>query len=348
MIKKISLITLLFSFFNTSFGQADSSKSNYSINTSGYIDSYFRNSFSTQNSNTNNFTSFTNSQNKLELGMVSFKLDQTLGKFAATIDLGYGKRAEEFSYNDQGILANIKQANISYNLTDQLKISAGKWATHIGYELLDAPLNRNYSMSYGFSYGPFFHTGVKAEYTYSKKTSFMIGIANPTDYVISSSPLKIIIAQLSTKLFEDKTTLYANYQGGNLEQSNHYSQIDLVLNNTLSSQWTLNYDGTIYSAKIKGIQSFWSSNAIYLNFDPTSSIGFTLRSELFDDKSALSIGAFGTSIFANTVSMNYRIKKLTIIPEFRLDNAQKNIFTNSSNKAKGDNASFIIAAIYKF
>ena len=74
----------------------------------------------------------------------------------------------------------------------------------------------------------------------------------------------------------------------------------------------------------------------------------TLRSELFDDKSALSIGAFGTSIFANTVSINYRIKKLTIIPEFRLDNAQKNIFTNSSNMAKGDNTSFIIAAIYKF
>ena len=44
--------------------------------------------------------------------------------------------------------------------------------------------------------------------------------------------------------------------------------------------------------------------------------------------------------------MNYRIKKLTIIPEFRLDNAQKNIFIDSSNKAKGDNASFIIAAIY--
>ena len=125
MIKKISLIALLFSVLNNCFGQADSSKSNYSINTSGYIDSYFRNSFSTPNSNTNNFTSFTNSQNKLELGMVSFKLDQTLGKFASTIDLGYGKRAEEFSHNDQGLLANIKQAYISYNLSDQLKISAG-------------------------------------------------------------------------------------------------------------------------------------------------------------------------------------------------------------------------------
>ncbi|NCW13084.1 MAG: porin [Chitinophagia bacterium] len=348
MIKKISLIALLFSVLNTSFGQSDSSKSNYTITTSGYIDAYFRNSFSTASGSTNNFTSFTQSQNKLALGMASLKIDQTLGKFAATIDLGYGKRAEEFSYNDQGLLANIKQAYISYNLTDQLKISAGKWATHVGYELLDAPLNRNYSMSYGFSYGPFFHTGVKAEYAVTGKTSFMIGIANPTDFVTTNAPYKVFIAQLSTKLFEDKTTLYANYQGGNVGGNDHFSQFDVVINNTLSSQWALNYDGTIYSAKTSGKTTNWKSNALYLNFDPSSSIGFTLRSEIFDDKSALSAGAFGTSIFANTLSMNYKIKKLTIIPEFRLDNAQNNIFTNSSNKPTGSNASFILAAVYKF
>ena len=39
----------------------------------------------------------------------------------------------------------------------------GKWATHVGYELADAYLNRNYSMDYMFSYGPFSHTGLKAD-----------------------------------------------------------------------------------------------------------------------------------------------------------------------------------------
>lgn len=34
--------------------------------------------------------------------MASLKVDQSLGKFAATVDLGVGKRAEEFSYNDNG------------------------------------------------------------------------------------------------------------------------------------------------------------------------------------------------------------------------------------------------------
>lgn len=347
MIKKISLLAILFSIFNSSFAQTDTTSPKYSITTSGYVDAYFRNSFSTPSGITNNLTSFTNSNNQLALGMASLKVDQNWGKFAATVDLGVGKRAEEFSYNDNGFLAYLKQAYISYSLNDRFKISAGKWATHVGYELLDAPLNRNYSMSYGFSYGPFFHTGIKAEYALSSKSSFMIGLANPTDYVTTSSSSKVVLAQFSTKLFEDKTTIYANYQGGNTGSNTSFSQFDLVVNNTLSSQLALNYDGTIYNAK-NGTSTNWKSNAIYLNYDPTSSIGFTLRSEIFDDKSALSAGAFGTSIFANTLSMNYKIKKLTIIPELRLDKAKNNLYFNSDNIATGQNTSFIIAAVYKF
>ncbi len=347
MIKNIAIFALLFSIFNSSYAQTDSSAKKYSITTSGSVDAYFRNSFSTPSGATNNLTSFTNSNNKLALGMASLKLDQSLGKFATTVDLGIGKRGEEFSYNDNGFMSYLKQAYISYSVTDKLKITTGKWATHIGYELLDAPLNRNYSMSYGFSYGPFFHTGVKAEYAFSGKSSLMIGIANPTDYFTTSSSSKVLIAQLSTKLFEDKTTIYANYQGGNTGGSTSFSQFDVVINNYFSPQFAINYDGTIYSAK-DGASTNWKSNALYLNYDPTSTIGFTLRSEIFDDKSALSAGAFGSSIFANTISMNYKIKKLTIIPELRLDNAKNNLYLNSDNIATGSNTSFIIAAVYKF
>jgi hypothetical protein len=46
--------------------------------------------------------------------------------------------------------------------------------------------------------------------------------------------------------------------------------------------------------------------------------------------------------------MNYKIKKLTIIPELRLENAKDNLYFNSSNKPTGSNTSFVIAAVYKF
>src|SRR5690606_18521900 len=112
-------------------------------------------------------------------------------------DLGFGQRAREFSYNDAGIIAGIKQLYVSYAPADWIKFTAGSWATHVGYELVDAPANRNYSMSYMFSYGPFSHTGLKAEITKGSH-SFMLGVANPTDF--KTAPLdsrKFVLAQYS-------------------------------------------------------------------------------------------------------------------------------------------------------
>jgi len=316
--------------------QIDSTKTNNSSTTyTFYIDGYYRSDFAGKLEN--NKTSFTNANNALKLGMASFKLDKVVGKFAGTIDLGIGKRVEEFSYNDKGLAQNVKQAYISYAPNSVVKFTAGKWATHIGYELLDAYANRNYSMSYGFSYGPFFHTGLKADIALGGKWAMMIGVAQPTDFVSSTSKDKILIAQLSTASKDDKLKAFLNYQGGKDK-----SQFDLVLNGVVNSQFAINYDGTV--ANIAGTN--WSSNAFYFNYDPSAKVGFTLRSELFNDsKSAVGVG---TSIFQNTLSANIHLSKFTIIPELRFDNAKDKVFINKSNELTGAAGNFVIAAIYKF
>src|SRR5450755_4688065 len=73
----------------------------------GSVDVYYRYNFNDPKSGaTNNYTSFTNSQNSFELGMASIRADHSFGKASATIDLGFGRRAEEFSYNDGELNAN--------------------------------------------------------------------------------------------------------------------------------------------------------------------------------------------------------------------------------------------------
>ena len=323
-----------------SMAQVDSSKavapaSNKSTTFTYYVDGYYKGDFAGKPEN--NKTSFTNSSNALKLGMASFKVDQVMGKFAATLDLGVGKRAEEFSYNDKGIATAFKQAFVSYAPNSTIKFTAGKWATHVGFELLDAYSNRNYSMSYGFSYGPFFHTGIRADIALGGKSAMMIGVAQPTDFVSSSSPDKMLIAQFSTGTKDDKLKAFLNYQGGKDK-----SQFDLVLNGVVTSQIAINYDGTV--ANIAGAN--WSSNAIYVNYDPSSKIGFTWRSEMFNDtKSAVGIG---TSIFQNTFSANIRFAKLTLIPELRFDNAKDKIFLNNNNNLNQYGGNFLLAVVYKF
>ena len=347
MLKKISAGAIGFLSFVSIYAQKDSTKKATTTFT-GSLDAYYRFNFSDPPGGTNNLTSFTNSQNSFELGMASLRVDHSYGKVSATIDVGFGKRAQEFSYNDIGTtLTAVKQAYVSFAPSSNLKFTIGKWATHCSYEVPDAYLNRNYSMSYGFSYGPFFHTGLKADISLGGKSTLMLGIANPTDYVSAPTTVKVLIAQFNTGSKNDKLKAFLNFQG-----STGFTHFNLVLSGTLSSQFSVGYDGTFSSTKIGTENSSWKSHAIYLNYDPVSTFGLILRGDYFDDRKLSPLITSGpvvaNKIFATTLSANVKVDNLTIIPELRLDNATGAVFSKGSGAATKSTASFILAVVYKF
>ncbi len=361
MVKKLFTALMGIAGLISTSAQTDTSKKAAPVPTTTFtysVDAYYRADLnSAPTGTTNNLTSFTNSAGSFELGMASIRVDHSFGKVAATADLGFGRRAGEFSYND-GLgypvssgngytsLASVKQLYISYAASSAVKFTIGKWATHIGWELLDAYSNRNYSMSYGFSYGPFSHTGLKADISLGGKSAFMIGIANPTDYSINTSGNNMIIAQFSTGSKDDKFKAYLNYQGGTGVDFSKISQFDLVLNAVLSSKFNIDYDGNIKTVKYGSTSNSWSSHALYFNYDPTSKFGLTLRGEYFDDSK--NVAGINSKIFQTTLSGNIHLDNLTIIPEIRLDNASTNIFAKSGSANSKSDASFILAAVYKF
>ena len=127
-----------YSFAQEAVAPVDDKKSTTTLN--AFVDVYYRYDFSKNPAN--NRTSFTNSHNSFELGMASFRLMHSVGKVSMVADVGFGQRAKEFSYNETGITAAIKQLYVSYAATDWLKLSMGSWATHVGYELVDEWANR--------------------------------------------------------------------------------------------------------------------------------------------------------------------------------------------------------------
>ena len=321
---------------------------------SGSVDVYYRVNFANpKNGSTNNLTSFTNSQNSFELGMATIRVDHSWGKASVTADLGFGRRAQEFSYNDGSSndflsLASVKQLFVSYAISDKFKLTMGKWGTHVGYEVVDAYLNRNYSMSYMFSYGPFFHTGLKADIVLGSHTGLMVGIANPTDYSTTNSSHKWAIAQFSTGSNNGKLKAFLNYQGGKYDMDSKLSQFDLVVTGAISDKFSIGYNGTVQSRKPSEESSAtWWGSALYFNVDPTSNFGLTLRGEYFDDHKDL-LGYGLSKIFAATLSFNFKVGALTIIPELRLDNASDEIFVKNDNTGTKSTGTFFLGATYSF
>lgn len=361
---------------DTSAKKADTTvKTPPPVTITGSVDVYYRFNFSSPSGQvTNNYTSFTNSQNSFELGMASIRADHSFGKVSATADLGFGRRAEEFSYNDPAhpTLFAVKQLFASYQVSDKVKLTMGKWGTHIGYEVLDAFANRNYSMDYMFSFGPFFHTGLKADVTLSGTTAFMVGVANPTDFSSTTSSTKVLLAQFSTGTKDGKIKAFLNYQGySGVNQdtsiaSGYYlfkslNQFDLVVNGTVTSQFGIGFNATVQSVNSStlGKTASWWGAALYLNFDPTSTFGLTLRGEYFGDKDGVKINPNdfstnssetpGLNVFDLTLSGIYKVgSNLTIIPELRLDNGSKDFFYKSDGTTTKSTVSALLAAVYKF
>lgn len=364
MLRKLSLATVTSLCVFAGVAQ-DSTKT---LTVSGSVDGYYRYNFAGQ---TNNYTSFTNSQSSFELGMASLRADATAlsGKVGATVDLGFGRRAEEFSYNDGNdnvgtgsnkngflSLAAIKQAFVTYAVSSKVKFTAGKFSTHVGYELLDAPLNRNYSMSYMFTNGPFFHTGLKADIT-AGPVAFMLGVTNYTDQSTATTGVKNLIAQFSGGTKNGKLKFYLNYsgflgskQGNNPSGLESLNQIDAVILGTISSKFNIGYNGTVQSRnQVAGSTTpdgSWIGNALYFNFDPTAKLGLTLRSELISDSKTVYYGT--KSILANTLSVNCKVGPLTIIPELRLESAQSNFYAKKDGSGTKSSTTALVAAVYKF
>src|SRR5215813_10928123 len=216
--KLLATCLALFSFImgfseGTDSTKVDSAKKTSPLATiTGSVDAYYRYNFNNPKAFPfNSPTSFTRSSNSFELGMASIRADHSFGKVSATIDLGFGTRAEEFAYNDANTRLAIKQAYLSYAPSAAIKFTLGTWGTHVGYEVLDAYLNRNYSMSYMFTNGPFLHTGLKADISLGGKSALMIGISNPTDFKSAPGMPKSVIAQLSTGTKDDKLKAYLNF-----------------------------------------------------------------------------------------------------------------------------------------
>ena len=59
----------------------------------------------------------------------------------------------------------------------------GQFNTFVGYEVISPAINFHYSTSYLFSWGPFNHTGLRADFAFGNGIVAKLAVMNPTDIV---------------------------------------------------------------------------------------------------------------------------------------------------------------------
>jgi hypothetical protein len=345
------------------------------LSISGYLDSYFFHNFNNPASRDNMGQSgvgrgFDRRVDQFALGMVQTIFTYKNKKSEMVADLAFGPSAQYGNYgnvpnlspaygwpvgNDvlSGIM--IKQAYWKYNVNDKFSFAMGQWGTHIGYELIDAPLNFFYSINHTFNSGiPFYHTGIKGQYAFSDKVSLMLGLVNGFDYIQDNNRAKGLIGQLSLAPAEG-LTVYLNYIStneanadatGNTPDGN-FTVYDVNGSYAVSDKFTIAYwamlgtqrgdlgspgvfvpaDGNVDEKK-----SWYGAN-LYLIYALSDYFSIGTRLEYFNnDSGARGLRNYTTDASGNVVGLGASCNTLTFTgsatladghlllkPEFRID-----------------------------
>lgn len=299
---------------------------------SGSIDTYYRSSEYAPGTSFGNLPGFA-------LGMANVIVSYEGEKSGFVADFVFGPRGTDAVFNSTGSSNIVNQLYAYYNVSDSFTLTLGNFNTFLGYEVISPVANFNYTTSYMFSYGPFSHTGIKADIAVNDNTSIMLGVLNTTD-MTEFQPLGddyMIGAQLG--LFGQ----YINYLGGGTAG---VSQIDFTGGFNITDSLYLGLNATSYSddndVEFSGI-------ALYPQYSFSDSFALGARYEAFSEDGLGAIGSVSgegdnTSF---TITGSYTSGNMIIKPELRLDTASGQFYTNADG-ATDSLSTFILAAIYSF
>ncbi|ADV47727.1 hypothetical protein Celal_0383 [Cellulophaga algicola DSM 14237] len=304
------------------------------LSISGTVDAYYKTNLSSSDVGAQTPGSSFANETGFALGMANLIASYEGEKTGAVADLTFGPRGDDATGG-----YNINQLYAYWNVSEGTKLTAGRFNTYLGYEVISPAANFNYSTSYLFSYGPFSHVGIKADFALSEDFSLMLAVMNVTDV---------------------NNNLTGEYSlGAQLGYSGQF--LNLYYDGNANLGFEIDYTGgfDLSDSVFLGLNAAYQDNdgsgffgaAIYPQLATSDSFTVGLRGEYFAESGAY--GAIGTgvedsSVFAATLTGSYTVENLTIKPELRLDNASDDAFFDNDGAASKSLSSFLIAAIYSF
>lgn len=349
---------------------------------SGSIDTYARSSFGTTNPFAGGAyapsSSFAN-QKGFGIGMVNLIASYGGEKVGFTADLVFGPRGRDAVFGSASGQGIVNQMFAYYKLGKAVTLNMGQFNTFLGYEVISPAVNFHYSTSYLFSWGPFNHTGVRADFDLGGGMVAKLAVMNPTD-IVEFNPVNTYTLGAQIGHTSDAGGIWLNFlygdQDGELAQEDITEDVtgsagklfqgDVTLGFNLSDKFYLGFNSSYQAVgpgqtvtnegilvDADGDATSFFGLAVYPKVTVSEKFAIGVRGEYFSVSKG-HLGIIGTdtdgngSVFATTLTANYKVGGLTIIPEFRMDTTSEKSFVDSNGKAIASMPSLTLAAVYKF
>src|SRR5918993_5747577 len=187
----------------------------------GSVDTYFHSSFGLRNGfpyddgyngSVAPNTSFADGRG-FSIGMVNLIASYAGEKVGFTADVVFGPRGQAAVFGTASGQAVINQAFVYYKFGKAVTLNLGQFNTFLGYEVISPAVNFHYSTSYLFSWGPFNHTGLRADFDFGNGFIGKLAVMTPTD-IVEFNPVNTYTAGLQIGKTTDAGGIWLNFLYG--------------------------------------------------------------------------------------------------------------------------------------
>ncbi len=309
------------------------------VKINGFVDTYYSLNLNMPGSRSNQLRNFDIYSNQFGLnaaqlsiqkdGPVGFKTKLLFGSTADFIQTIDGK-VDEISKNIQEAYGSVA---IPINGND-LMFNVGKFATHMGSEVIETNANWNYSRSNLFAWAiPYTHTGIRANYSLNKYIGFHAAVVNGWNRIVDNNDMKTFCGQVMITPM-DGLTLYENVIGGpeQADNNNDWRFVsDTILNWQIMPSWAVNLNFDYGMETVNKANNTWMGFSGMTRYAITDNTAVALRGEWFNDPDGLQTGT-KQQLTEGTLTLEYRpIEHLILRAEGRYDQSTAKVFDSAPN-----------------
>lgn len=336
------------------------------VSVSGFVDAYYGYNFNQPGDGPggvreNQLRNFDLYNDQFSLSLFELVIQRNPDPFGFRVDLDFGPTTD-FVHATEPVLGgggaapegtevykHIQQAYLSWKPSSMWSIEAGKFVTHMGFEVIESKDNWNYSRSLLFAFAiPYYHSGVRISHTH--ENFWLTGyVYNGWNNVTEDNSGKTFGAQLGLTPIKG-LTIIQNWIGGPepVGESRHVLDTVVIFSPIDMLSLGLNYDYGWLKTSTAG-DAIWSGVAAYARIAPTDRLAFIPRFEWYDDKAGFTTGT--TQIvkeFTLTAEHKCSDNLLTRL-EYRSDWSTVDFFNSDTGAANTDTQDTItLGLVYSF
>ncbi|MFN0120901.1 MAG: porin [Blastocatellia bacterium] len=292
-------------------------------------------------------------------------LDSPLG---FRVDIGVGETVDRIvsvsdsSRNDG--TKHVLQAYASYvaPIGTGLTIDFGKFYTPVGAEVVDTKDNFNYSRGWLFTYGPYYHAGLRVKYAPNSKVALAGFLVNGWDNLFENNAARNTGKTVGFQIGLTPTSRFAlteTYLVGKeaplanvpavSARDNVRHVADTVASYVVTDKLTL-LGNFVYGTDgdNRGARGHWTGFAGYLKYAFNNRLAFSPRFEVLNDRDGLRTGTAQTVKDITLTQELKLVNNLLARFEYRRDFSNQGFFSNAAGLTRKNQNTVILGISYFF